>query len=1227
MTANTDIPPPGAYDVYSPENPYKRYGFLTKDERFKYPKSDEVASYAETDSTAHSTSRTGSSQATYRRPTVGSSTINAIRAEESRLKREIEHYHRLLTQQQQDASKEVQRLNDKIRMTEDKAKELLRERSELKQRLLKRESDLRAKEKERELLAERLEKQQLSSAPAHPKTEKTLKELSEFANTMNPKLKAALDHSRRTNEEDKRRIRQLEQKIRKLDQEKEDVETQFRQMGEQDYPRQLKSAERELRIQEEQYRESVRKLQVSLQEAKDKATRYMNELGEATVHNTALENELQLVSEREQDKVADYNKQLETAMDKLTMTEARLADLERLSKQRVEESERMLKAANGHIAELKSEIERLEAEREEIQREMKGKIRELMNDYKTAKREFESSVKGADDDRSKRLADSQLRLERATKECLDLKTEISELRSVLLKKEISWKDKKLELEGDLRAAASDYEALQNQMVDQEKRFDEHLRGLEEKARKKEKAWNHERIGIIEKLDAAHKEGFKLRDELDNLQKETAQVKADCEADLKHMKFELDEALASAESHMAKWEEERRELVSAHADEAAGMKEEYDILEQRLHDDRFSLENQLQDARDEIEALQDAHDVEMVARNSQVAKAEEELERAVQTLQRLEEELAEEKTRYSTQVEDIRASFKEEQLESQNTVSLLQDELHAAQQRVEEAINEAESRNMEVEDLGLENRTLSSRVQELEETNDELLNDCASLQNLVDELSAGNTYAEDERDDAVAHYVELMHEIDQKHRAEKSKWEAERKAMQDRLDRYKYRDTMHAIQQEYLLDTLDTTEAARLHMVQEARSLYGELQDQEMIVCEYGDAGTELAEDLQRLLSLSGSTDGRYGDAADVEHLEADIRALAQQSFVEAVQRAQAAQIARVHIEGELQELRYMRAQGHIVESAGEMSAQFKVEVAKLEHDLSNARTDYRDLQALATANRSAFETQLADMQAKVAELQANGGLSRDAKNLEAENLKLTATIAGLTEESAELEARLEAIDYEMDDERTEYERQYAAFDSQNQRLHKVLEQCEVDMAAQVEQINRMRQYIAEVEGERAILAEQSQFQINWLKENYAMAYKDLDIVLNNNGGHTNLKQRIKYVENLKTQILGLKKENFEYSRDCDRLKHTVSLLKSELDAYKEVNDVDAFRARSRVRGQAALNRSKSAGRKTMAPGTAGAADSAAGGQRSTLERRGAAIANKALEDARQLGQQMLVADD
>ncbi|KAJ2709833.1 hypothetical protein H4R19_004047 [Coemansia spiralis] len=1126
---------------------------------------------------------------------MGTASTTAMRAEETRLKREIEYCQKRLHDLQASNERDARVLKDKVQQCEERIKELLRERSEIRKQLQQRETELKATERERAGLAVQLkQQQQQQAAPGNPKTEKQLRDTADQAAAMCAKLKEALDKARHTSEDDRRRLRQLESHLRRSEQERDACDAELRKLAEADYPRQLSRAEKELRAQEEHYREQARKLGVSLQEAKDLASRYMNELGEATVHATALENELQLARERAQDAASGTGKQLDAAMGQLTATQRRLADLERLLAQRMAESGRLLDAANDHVEELKAEIARLEQEREQVQQEMQGRIRELTRDYHAAKREFESSVKGADSERTKRLHDTQARLDRAAKEAIDLKAEVSELRGILLKKEMAWKDRQLELEGDLQAAASDYEAMHRQLADQHAEFDARVAALGDQADKKERAWAAERTGILEKLDAAHKDGFRLREALDDLQRDAAQARADCDADLRRTRQEMADLLADVDAKTAQWDKERRDMVHAHAAELAELGDEHALREQQAQDDRAQLEALLGNTRDALQAQAAAHTRQLDALQTQAADAADSAEKHALAKQILQERLAEREAAAGARITELEDALDRARVEREETEAELLEELQAAEHKAARCEDEAHTERMEADALREENAALAARTEELAAAAEELAAECAGLQQ---ELADGSAQADSQQQEALAHYAGLLQATADRHRAEKSQWTAEREAMQARLNRYKYREHMWAIQEGHLQEQLEIKEAARQHMVQEARSLYCELQDEAAAAGEQLDAGAALADGIALLQMGGGSSEALDGSLAEVRELTRAV-------FLECVERAQEARVGTVRAESAMQELAVMRMQGQIVETVGDMSAQHKAERARLEDDLAAARTDYRKLQELAAASRAAFEAQIGELEARIGELAAPGA-SPDAARLEAENAALVGQVTQLGDYAAELEARLEVADYAVDDERAAGDQQRAALESQNAHMARVLEQCEVDMSAQVEQISDMGQHIAELESDRAIMAEQTQFQITWLKENYSKAYQDLDSVLSGTGGgHNNLRQRIRYVESLKSQIVALKRECLEASRDRDRFRHSANLLKSELGAYKEVGGADALRPRVQARARSA-----------MAPAP-----------RSALGRKGAAVARRALEDAR-LHQQMTVVDE
>ncbi|KAJ2724494.1 hypothetical protein GGI07_001925 [Coemansia sp. Benny D115] len=1150
---NADIPPPGTYDVHSPENPYKKYGFLNHGERFRPDRVDDRPEYT------RSNSRTSYNPSQGQRRTAGS-TMTAIRAEETRLKREIEHQQRIIQELQVEGTREVRMLSEKIKQAEQRIKDVQRERNEVRQRLIKSENELRAKEKECEMLEKQQQQQHLV---ANPKAEKALRDHSQAADAMAAKLKSTVEKMRQMSEEDRRKVRQLEHQVRKLEQQKEMVESELKNVEEADYPHRLKQAEKELRQREEQWREDMRKLTVSLQEARDSATGYMNELAEATVHATALESELHVARERERSAATASQKQLDSAMEKLTATQNRLSDLERMAKQRSEESERMLRAATGHVDELKNEVARLEEEREKMLSELNGEIQALTRDYRNAQRDFATSVKGADDERSRRLAEAQKRVERANKEAIELKAEISELRGILLKKEMAWRDKHIELEGYLQTAADDFQSLQEQAASKQEQLEGRLQTLEEQIRANESAWASERTGLLEKLDGAHKDGFRLRDALDTMQKEAAQVKADCEADLLRMGHELDDLRAELDQRETQWADERRELQRSHMESVAELKEEAALLEQQRHDDRTELERQLQEALAEIDALKKSHEEELCERDEQLVEAEAELQNMAQISRELELQIMDRDAEHNERVAGLESAAEEKMQRIQDELLQTRQELQAAQEHIDRGDERLESERHEAEGLRQENDALVARLQELEEINEEIKLDCQELERIAEEISEDLADSNDLRDRALAHYAGMMQAMADKHSAERDAWKAERSALRGRIERYQYREAMFDTELQYMSDMLEIKEAARQHMVQEARSLYCELQDQAAVADDHMDAGAELASDLQRLLTIDGRTSVASADGIEIGQVVDEMRVWTRHAFLDDMQRLTEAQVTSIRLEADVQELRYMRMQGEIVETVGDMSSQHKRERARLESSLQEASADFRQLQQQASEYRADMEARVRELEEALQDMEENG-----AGHLGTDQPELTQYIA-------KLEARVEALGYEINEERAQQERLRDSHDRQVYRLHQVLDQKEADAASSKDDMHRLRNQLLELEGEQAVMAEKLQFQNNWLKENHAMAFRDLESMLNNNGGHTNLRQRIRYVESLKTQIVALKKENFECSRERDRFKHHVGLLRSELDAYKEVKDVDALRAANRrVRGQPVSRQAK-----------------------------------------------------
>ncbi|ORX70649.1 hypothetical protein DL89DRAFT_137039 [Linderina pennispora] len=478
------------------------------------------------------------------------------------------------------------------------------ERRDLVQTITKREGTLRSKEREREALVEQLEKQQQLAQQAIGQ-QNALRDRSEAAGVISSNVKKAMDQMAQRIEEHKRHLRHTEAKLRKAELARHAAEEQLNKLSADDYPAQLRKARDELRAREERHGDDVERIKQLLSDEREAAAGYMKQLNEANVHATTLEQELLQARNSASNDSAELSKKLDISMAQHAKSRAQLSEFERRAAQRSEEASRQLKAATGVIEDLKAEVARLEREREEVQHEMKAKMRALNSEYKLAKHNFASSVKDADNERKRRLQDTQSQLELVTKEAVDLRAQLSELRSGLVKKEMAWKDERLEFENDLKAAAADFETMQERMDEKERVFQDRIKKLEDKTRKSEATWNAERNNLLGKLDAANKDGFKLREELASMRKDASKAKSTSQADVLRTTREMAQLRAGMDEREQRWEEERKQVAQEHDEIVAGMKEDYAALEQQLQDDKFTLESQLQEAQDELAQWRDS----------------------------------------------------------------------------------------------------------------------------------------------------------------------------------------------------------------------------------------------------------------------------------------------------------------------------------------------------------------------------------------------------------------------------------------------------------------------------------------------------------------------------------------------------------------------------------------------------------------------------------------------
>ncbi|KAJ2642500.1 hypothetical protein GGF44_001634, partial [Coemansia sp. RSA 1694] len=438
--------------------------------------------------------------------------------------------------------------------------------------------------------------------------------------------------------------------------------------------------------------------------------------------------------------------------------------------------------------------------------------------------------------------------------------------------------------------------------------------------------------------------------------------------------------------------------------------------------------------------------------------------------------------------------------------------------------------------------------------------------LRETAAGGADDAVEEARDALAHYAALLRGVGDARRADRETWRAERCALVDRVHALELRAAHVGIARDHVARLLEITDDARKHMVGEARALYVELEDAADVVYCRMDAADELAADLHRVLTLDD-----YEDCAPMAAVD-ETAAAVRRAFVDDVVRAVDAKVVSTQVMADVNELRLMRVQGHVVEAVADISARHKLKVAELHDALDQAAGECRQAHEMAAQDRKAHDARVAELELALANA-PTAAREEDSAALAAAAVAplhahidaLTLQLRALEDTADDFEARAEAAD-----------RRAHAYEAQTCKTLSILEQSEINMALHVEELTSLRQHVSEVEADRAIMAEKTDFQIAWLKDNFAQAYRGLELALEGSGGgHTNLGQRIKYVNALKTQILQLKKEIVECTRDRDRYGHHVRLLKSELDAYREVNEDDAAVIRDQYRHPASRLATKS----------------------------------------------------
>ncbi|KAJ2316809.1 hypothetical protein GGI00_006926, partial [Coemansia sp. RSA 2681] len=232
--------------------------------------------------------------------------------------------------------------------------------------------------------------------------------------------------------------------------------------------------------------------------------------------------------------------------------------------------------------------------------------------------------------------------------------------------------------------------------------------------------------------------------------------------------------------------------------------------------------------------------------------------------------------------------------------------------------------------------------------------------LRETAAGGADDAVEEARDALTHYATLLRGVGDARRADRETWRAERCALVDRVHALELRAAHVGIARDHVARLLEITDDARKHMVGEARALYVELEDAADVVYCRMDAADELAADLQRVLTLD-----EYEDCAPLAAVD-ETAAAVRRAFVDDVVRAVDAKVVSTQVMADVNELRLMRVQGHVVEAVADISARHKLKVAELHAALDQAAGECRQAHEMAAQDRKAHDARVAELELALA---------------------------------------------------------------------------------------------------------------------------------------------------------------------------------------------------------------------------------------------------------------------
>ncbi|KAJ1978353.1 hypothetical protein H4R34_003234 [Dimargaris verticillata] len=155
----------------------------------------------------------------------------------------------------------------------------------------------------------------------------------------------------------------------------------------------------------------------------------------------------------------------------------------------------------------------------------------------------------------------------------------------------------------------------------------------------------------------------------------------------------------------------------------------------------------------------------------------------------------------------------------------------------------------------------------------------------------------------------------------------------------------------------------------------------------------------------------------------------------------------------------------------------------------------------------------------------------------------------------QLEQQVLLYEQELKDVQAKAEEEYLALQREKRQLNDTAEDYQIQFESLTSLVEDLRAQAMEADSSRDQMALELEAQVQFLRKNFVLAYEELSKAQGVNAelaGHHNVKQKIRYISQLKDENQRLKRDKLSLEKTRDSLRLRIMHLERDLEAYQAI---------------------------------------------------------------------------